>query len=270
MTEAGSSGEAYRATALSLALAFAAVASVYSFSSWQMGLGAARAGPEGFGGSARLYVGSAPGRRVQSATSRARSSAAITDPHALLESAAGEETYDEARLPPAAGVRFMGEMQEVVGILETRVSRPGYSGAVHEAAQRVRSFCRHAYRVLGRDPSGVSLEDARTALQDAALLQTRAANSISSIFMTSMRDRKRRYLTIALDTFMASSEAHIAEMRRTLDVAPALANGLWRTGRSGAYEPGRGFPAPWGGAEAEGHHMFGAGAEARYRVASET
>jgi hypothetical protein len=160
-------------------------------------------------------------------------------------------------------------MQEVVSILETRVSRPGFSGAVGEAVQRIRSFCRHAYRVLGRDPAKVSMEDARTALHDAALLQSRAANSVSSLFMTAMRSRRRRALTEALDAFLASSEAHIAEMRRVLDAVPTQTRAIWRTGRSGAYEPGRGFPAPWGGAESEGHHMFSAGAEARYRVASE-
>jgi hypothetical protein len=212
----------------------------------------------------------ADSRRSQQMRHTSRGAGAgIADPHALLESAGGQEAGPEARLSPAARVRFMGEMQEVVSVLETRISRPAYSGAVFEAVQRVRSFCRHAYRVLGRDPSDVSLEDARTALQDAALLQTRAVNSMSSLFMTPMRDRKKRALTQARDAFLASSEAHIREMRRTLDNAPALAGGIWRTGRSGAYEPGRGFPAPWGGAESERHSMFGAGAEARYRVASE-
>jgi hypothetical protein len=223
-------------------------------------------------GLAGYFSGSGEGRkdlgRKDRHTGRG-SGAGISDPHALLEYAGGQETGVEARLSPPARVRFMGEMEAVVGILETRVSRPAYAGAVRDAAQRVRSFCRHAYRVLGRDPAEISLEDARTALHDAALLQARAANSMSSLFMTAMRDRKKRALTQARDIFLASSEAHIAEMRRTIDAAPALEGGIWRTGRSGAYEPGRGFPAPWGGAESEGHCMFGAGAEARYRVASE-
>ena len=248
-SEGFSAGQASRAAALGLALALAVAAAVAA---------------------SRSATGSPGGRKV--ADSRARGLhpvAPIADPQALLEAAGGEESGLEARLSPSARVRFMGEMEDVVAALETRVSRPAYAGAVRDAAQRVRSFCRHAYRVLGRDPSEISVEDARTALHDAALLQARAANSMSSLFMMSMRDRKRRALAEARDAFLASSEAHIAEMRRAIDAAPALEGGIWRTGRSGAYEPGRGFPSPWGGAEAEGHSMFGAGAEARYRVASE-
>jgi hypothetical protein len=247
MTSEGfSGGQAARAAALGLALA-AAVAAAAAVS--------------------RSATGSTAGRN--SRTRGLHPGGPIADSQALLEAAGGEEAGLEARLSPSARVRFMGEMEDVVDTLETRVSRPAYAGAVRDAAQRVRSFCRHAYRVLGRDPSEISVEDARTALHDAALLQARAANSMSSLFMMSMRDRKRRALAEARDAFLASSEAHIAEMRRTIDAAPALEGGIWRTGRSGAYEPGRGFPAPWGGAEAEGHSMFGAGAEARYRVASE-
>lgn len=266
MNPAGSPGEGSRAAALGLALAVAlavAMSSQFSHASEAQRIWVSNASKARGGTGARRAPG---GPGAQDAPEITRS---VEDPHALLYSAGSEENGLEARLSSEAKVRFMGEMQEVVRTLETRVSRPGYSGAVRDAVQRIRSFCRHAYRVLGRDPAHVSMEDARTALHDAALLQTRAANSISSLFMTAMRDRKRCALREARDAFLASSEAHISEMRRAIDAAPTQAGAIWRTGRSGAYEPGRGFPAPWGGAESEGHCMFGSGAESRYRVASE-
>jgi hypothetical protein len=190
------------------------------------------------------------------------------DPHALLAAAAAEHDDAERRLPPEARVRYMREMQDVVEALERDVARPSTAGQVREASQRVRAFCRHAYRALGKDPAlEVSDGDARTALDDAALLQARALNAISSLHMVTHRERRRSALDAAMRRFAASSDAHIAELRRVL---VARQSGRRRgRGPLAAYEPGQGFPSPWGGPDAEGHSGFGAGAEARYRVATE-
>lgn len=218
----------------------------------------------------RVRADARPDRSSLGTGSVGRRSDVLQDPHSLLyESPAEYRIGLEDRLSPEARVRYMAEMMRVVTALETRVARPVTAGAVGEAVKRVRAFCRHAYRVLGRDAKTVSVEDARTALADAALLQSRAINSMACLFMTTVRDRTRRALSEASDNFAASSEAHISEMRRVLDSGPGDVGAIRKAGRSGAYEPGRGFPAPWGGADSERNVMYGAGAEARYRVATE-
>ena len=242
-------GSAERAVALALALAAAAA---YFASSETTG---GSAGRQALAGGGRGGDGRGPSEDPH-------------DPHALLAAAAAEHDDEERHLPPEARVRYMREMQDVVEALERDVARPSTAGQVREASQRVRAFCRHAYRALGKDPATeVSDGDARTALDDAALLQARALNAISSLHMVTNRDRRRAALDSAMRGFAASSDAHIAELRRVL-----IARQSWRRrgrGPLAAYEPGQGFPSPWGGPDAEGHSGFGAGAEARYRVATE-
>lgn len=211
------------------------------------------------------------GRAVDSAGGAApRGGAAVADGLPLVERPEGGE--GGAGEPALAGARYMGEMLGVIEALEGEVSRPGTSGQAAQAASAVRAFCRHAYRVLGKDPAAVSDAGARAALEAAGALRSRALNAMAGLHLVTNRERRRRALARAEEAFEWSSEAHLAEMRRGLAGRTAAGDGFRRPARrpaSGAYEPGRGFPAPWWGPESEGHRDFGCGAEAAYRVSSE-
>lgn len=209
-------------------------------------------------GSARATASNASARKAALASEP-------RDPHALLSADEAQDELDEERgLAPEERTRFMGEMQGAVEILQQRVARPGTAGEVAEAVRRMRAFCRHAYRVLGKHPDDVSREDARTALADADLLRTRAVNALAGLHLAVGREKRRRDLARAEEAFASSSEAHVAELRRGLLAAPLSCAALREP-----YGPGRGFPAPWWGPAAEGHADHAAGAEARFRLAAE-